>query len=329
MDRGMKTKDLLKSLCENLGHADCVGFLAKKLCNEHWLDKADDLRYVPRARLEGWGVPLKLVAEIYQTLEEQEVSWNVNGISAYINYTVRPAVSSTAPFAYFSKLKDDELREKNPEEWAARRLQGRWRTRKMFKARQADALASVLSSKDFGRKSEEQMHEVRRKRAEDKLRRLVRLWRARRAFNKGREVLKKAKALDKEAADVLAMVGASGEDGVASSLVGGSVELHIVQAWLDKGGKLKDCEVSRLLRQIGNELEREPDDITPHIHRLVTINWLEDVEDLELVEDRHWTQWDMPEQLVVRIKSVLLEKTEGSIYASVGGFFGSMFGSWS
>ncbi|CAK0855064.1 unnamed protein product [Prorocentrum cordatum] len=77
-------------------------------------------------------------------------------------------------------------------------------------------------------------------------------------------------------------------------------------------GRPKHCPVAELMYRLGRELKREEHEITPLVHRLVTLNWLEDVRDLELAEDRHWERWGFPEKLVVLIKAELLELSENN-----------------
>jgi hypothetical protein len=79
-------------------------------------------------------------------------------------------------------------------------------------------------------------------------------------------------------------------------------------------GRPKHCPVTELMYKLGRELKREDHEITPLVHRLVTLNWLEEVRDLELAEDRHWERWGFPEKLVVLIKAELLERSEDNFF---------------
>ena len=64
----MDTKTILINLCRDLNHKEAVAPLCKKIVVDNWLTKADDLRHVPRSHFEHWGVPLKLIDEIYDYL---------------------------------------------------------------------------------------------------------------------------------------------------------------------------------------------------------------------------------------------------------------------
>merc|ERR1712129_205261 len=85
-------------------------------------------------------------------------------------------------------------------------------------------------------------------------------------------------------------------------------------------GRLLECETTDLLVKLGSEMGRQRDEMAPHIHRLVTLNWLEDIDDLLLVEDRHWTDWDLPERLVLQIKAELAGRREDGIVSAMSNF---------
>jgi len=87
-------------------------------------------------------------------------------------------------------------------------------------------------------------------------------------------------------------------------------------AWLS-GGKLRDCPISQLLQRLGKELGRREEEILPHAHRLVTLNWLEDIPDLDLVEERHWDAWGTPEKLVVELKATVRAQQEQQLQYNV------------
>lgn len=79
-------------------------------------------------------------------------------------------------------------------------------------------------------------------------------------------------------------------------------------------GQPKSCPVTELLYRLGRELKRHDNEITPLIHRLVTVNWLEQIADLNLAQDRHWEAWGFPEKLVVMIKAEVREQQEDLFY---------------
>merc|ERR1711862_22515 len=75
------------------------------------------------------------------------------------------------------------------------------------------------------------------------------------------------------------------------------------------------------LREIGERLGHSGHEIEHVINCLVGEQWLDTVDDLhDLVEDRHWQEWDFPEQVVVEIKLALSEN-QGNFGQAVSSFF--------
>mmetsp|Transcript_37523 Transcript_37523/g.79589 ORF Transcript_37523/g.79589 Transcript_37523/m.79589 type:complete len:389 (+) Transcript_37523:146-1312(+) len=320
---GLKTAELLRNLCTTLGHEDAIVVCCKKLVAEHWLEDADDLRNIPRERLESWGVPLKLICEIFEYLEEHDAKSALSGWSSWVNYTLRPALSRSAPAVAINYFKSSVHRHNDPEDWAVRKLQSAWRCRVAKRQVQQDKVLELLDRRDCKLLSPEKAEKVREERAKEKLRRVVRRWRARRATrlaqaggpnagstlpgNRGSKTSHDIKATAQDPVTQLtASLGAVGPNLIFD---------HCVQV---SQGKIKECETSEFVRKIGDELARESPEMAPVIHRLVTINWLEEIDDLELVQDRHWTEWQIPERVVLKIKSKLLERTEGQVSEWIG-----------
>lgn len=102
-------------------------------------------------------------------------------------------------------------------------------------------------------------------------------------------------------------------------------------------GKVKDCDVSTLLFGICQSLKLDNEELLPYFHKLVTQNWIEKIDDLDLVEDRHWEAWQFPEKIVILLRQELLEQQESrrlqvadvaiSIGNMVSGVTGWLFGS--
>jgi hypothetical protein len=326
----LATAELIESLCTKLGHKTDAGPSIKKIVTENWLDKADDLRYVPKTRLETWGVPLKLIDEIYDFLAETEADDTVRGLNHFVNYTLRPTVSWILPTTKaMDWVNDSYLREKDPELWAALKIQHRFRRRKLLRQREAEAKErkndEVLydgESGDIKRASEEQRYQVRKKRAEAKLRMLIPRWRERRQrrLRDGGTGISESKF---GFGDIASMVMTEAQDAArakheelfsAPDCGKGTIACHLLKA---SRATLKNCEVTRALKKISRELGKTEIDVIPVIHRLVTLNWIEDLDDLDVVADRHWDAWKIPEKIVVQLKSMALEQTEDKVS---GGF---------
>jgi len=293
MTKQKLTKDLLKNLCSELQKDAFAGTLIKKLVGEHWLEKVEDLRYVPQHRLESWGVPLKLIDEIYDFLAENEVDEGAHDVNAYMNYTLRPAMQSyLTPSISFSKLRDDAEKRRQPQTWAAKRLQRWFRHRQQQRARKPviteDQVLSWVEDEDFFKPDAGKSQEMREKRAMQSLKKGVARWRARKTREKTEGVsgIQRAAPTDPFLAKIVEM------------------SPNTIPAFLAQRAAAvpRDCEVYQLFIQFGNSLNQSEEEMRPYVHRLVTINWLEEKEDLALVEDRHWDAWAIPEKLVVLAK---------------------------
>mmetsp|Transcript_111305 Transcript_111305/g.346978 ORF Transcript_111305/g.346978 Transcript_111305/m.346978 type:complete len:330 (+) Transcript_111305:31-1020(+) len=310
----MLTNDLIRALCSKLGHEEGAGPCVKKLVSEHWLKTADDLRYVPRARLESWGVPLKLIAELEDFLTDEEATRTLAGFQGFMNYRVRPALATWFSMTRLLGRRSDgeEERELDPEAWAAKKLQ-RWyrarRARRLWEmSRLNEVMGDWLEKEDFSRPSEEEIQARRERRALAKLRGFVRRWHERR---------QQRLALGEAASPPRLSTGAAvaellAESGLADALGGADqqpmadlLDPSAVPAQLLRisAGQLKDCNVMHLVRRIAQEAGHTEAEVKPCAHRLVTLNWLEDIADLDLVEDRHWEAWAVPEKVVIECKA--------------------------
>lgn len=327
----MQTQELLQHLCINLGHQDAVTALVKKLVSENWLEKVDDLRQTPRDRLENWGVPLKLISELQEELQNDEAKANVAGVNAWVNYTARPWVQRSAPYLLTRAFKDNVQRRVDPEEWAALRLQGAWRCRKLRQQKAQDEVLVAFDMEDFATQTEEEKYRIRRERAEARIKRFVRRWRYNR-LKKGSSKVpshptgsaagarvaarrQTALAAALQVADQAVAAAAASDPEV--EVFGYSISKHLAQA---SQGKMRNCEVTELLVKLGKNMGKSKEEMAPHIHRLVTLNWLEDIDDLRLIEEHHWADWEMPERLVIAIKADLLERREARVSEGVGNF---------
>lgn len=268
--------------------------MIKKLVGEHWLEKVEDLRYVPQHRLESWGVPLKLIDEIYDFLAENEADEGAHDFNAYVNYTLRPTMQSyLTPSITFSKLRDDAEKRRQPRTWAAKRLQRWFRHRQQQRARKPviteDQVLSWVEDGDFFKPDAGKSQETREKRAKESLKKGVARWRARKAREKAE-----------------GLSGPQQRAPPADSFLAKIVETspNTIPAFLAQraAAKPRDCEVYQLFTEFGNKLNQSEEEMRPYVHRLVTINWIEEKEDLVLVEDRHWDAWAIPEKLVVLAK---------------------------
>lgn len=269
-ERSQELRDFIRAVCIYLGHGEGASFCIKKLCHDNWLDTREDLRLVPRSRLEAWGLPLRLVHEIVDASHEMDASRSVAGFVGVLNYHVRPSLDpalSAIP-GVLRQLRSDALRRRHPEVWAGRRIVRWWRTilqdRRRTACERADVAHAVsgrwlgLVQEDFKRPSAEEADGLRRQRALQTLRVLVCRWRFQRALGRG---------------------------------------LHSREP--------KECEVTDLLRGFAVELRRGWSEVRPHAFTIVSDHWLETVMDLEIVEERHWEAWGVPEKLVQLLKAEL------------------------
>lgn len=89
-----------------------------------------------------------------------------------------------------------------------------------------------------------------------------------------------------------------------SSAGGGLADLLLRHS----AGHARDCEVTRLLHRVFGVAKQGVEGTNEvYLHRLVTQNWIEEIEDLNLVEDKHYEDWNFPEKIVVVLKQELAE----------------------
>jgi len=305
------TADVINVLCLKLGHEEGSTPIIKKLVAQNWLEKADDLRYVSFTRLEKWGVPLKLVHEIKNFINDQEADQTLASMKAFYNYDMRPTLSGWfSPAAALDQMIDGAMRRQNPKEWAAKVFQ-RFRKNKLAKRQRSNpneglnALVQTwLEEGDNKTLSEEKKDERRRKRAEEQLRGFVKMWREQ------RERKRKAGIPTTHPRRL-----AGNEPGASSSSVAGTA--GGLAALITRRGKLPQCPVAQLLLSIAKQIGRSEEDVEPHVRRLVTLNWLEEVADLDLVEERHWEEWEIPEKLVIEIKAAVRAHLDNEFQTNV------------
>mmetsp|Transcript_50354 Transcript_50354/g.79801 ORF Transcript_50354/g.79801 Transcript_50354/m.79801 type:complete len:457 (+) Transcript_50354:44-1414(+) len=375
----MLTRDLIRNLCSKLGHDDAAPIIIKKVVAENLLDKVDDLRYVPRSRVEHWEVPLKLVDEIYDFVIDVEATALASGASAWVNYTLRPTLNQyiIGPIgSTLEALRDSAMKRKYPERWAARRILNWYRYRKRERAKLRDqlkmskALRGFDTRNDFRRLSDRDSESRRRQRAKDRIRRAVRAWvERRRSHLQGAMDPEKMSAKDIDAlkarhgsldfqilgceAEVwishqrggseqigrLKLAAEASEDRYYASLIvlrdvmqkevarpsetetiaaeniaAASSLIHapgLASAFVRMSeGKVKDCDVSKLLFRVCQKLNLNDEEVLTYFHKLVTQNWIEGIDDLDLVADKHWEAWRFPEKIVILLKQELREHQE-------------------
>lgn len=293
----LSSAQLIRKLCHELGHEEGAAPCVKRIVQEHWLEKVEHLRRVPKSRFERWGIPLKLADELEDLFTEVDADDQLHNMQAYVNYTVRPTLQQFAGSANpFANLKEDAEKRRNPKNWAAKKIQRNFRRRKeeekrMETERLEQALLVMVDSKEVSVMSDDKSQELREKRALEKIRRAVRRWKARKKTS-GLSIRASFTSIHVEdLTDYYNMCPA----GAGSAVV--AVEARQCM------GALKDCEVTTLLKRFAKKMQREWEDIMPYAHRIVTFNWIEKMQDLDLIEDRHWDEWDFPELLVVLIKA--------------------------
>lgn len=240
-----------------------------------------------------------------------------------MNYTLRPSFSWVSSTHALAMWEEEYVKHADPETWAARKIQRLYQNRKVRAERQdADALeeanehCGVPASGDSKRLGCDERYRRRKERAEEKLRGLVKTWRERRQRSlagKGSIQVGSAEASSKSrsetlttAHEVLVPVLRKDRD---------SIGAHLLRA---SGRRLKDCEVTRAVRKIGRQISRTEADMIPHVHRLVTLNWIEDLDDVHLISDRQWEAWNIPEKVVVQLKSEAYEALEERLSGNIG-----------
>lgn len=314
----MLTRDLINNLCVKLDHEDKSPLIVKKLVTENWLEKVDDLRYVPKSRLEHWQVPLRLVDEIFDYIVETEADALTHGVSHWLNYSFRPTVDQYVKGPVWSTmeyLRKDAEKRRDPEAWAKKVLEG-WVRRLKQRRRQeyeqrllAEALMESNSKEDFCRLSEKDHENRRRKRAYARIGAAVKVWREKRKAQKGRGKGSERTSLVKQ--DPRKGSGGHSTADQREHAVARPSGLGCLLVRHSEG-KPKDCEVSRLLLATLQAAHHADQDCQDYVHRLVTMNWIEQLEDLELVEDRHWESWAFPEKIVILLKQELREHQESN-----------------
>lgn len=280
------TGDLVAQLCAEIGHDEASKLCIKKLVQEHKLTDLAELSEIPRERVESWGIPLKLVALMYEELDDDTATVIANNISSFVNYSLRIKVAQLQSGAV-------ELWQKNgnPEEWATLKIQRNYRRRKQRQrdleeraalAWEEDVLEEDASEDKVLRMNEEEKYALRKHRAEEKLRRFIRRYKER----------QKASPFHKAAA---------GHVPVASLDLPEAIERAA-------GENIPDCDVAKLLQKIADEMSKKMGgdnaqaEIDKQISRIVRQNWIQEVVDIDLVHPRHWKAWGTDEHVQERLK---------------------------
>eukprot|EP00929_Paragymnodinium_shiwhaense_P088854 TRINITY_DN49162_c0_g1_i1.p1 TRINITY_DN49162_c0_g1~~TRINITY_DN49162_c0_g1_i1.p1 ORF type:complete len:401 (-),score=71.68 TRINITY_DN49162_c0_g1_i1:44-1246(-) len=296
-----KTADLIKSLCTDIGHEDGASACIKKVVQNNWIVDMNDLKQVPIETFEKWGLPLKLCYKLIEALADDAAADYWKGITSTVNYTLRPKLA---------KLQGGTVqflqKKSNPREWAAIKMQNFYRKRQRIKALEAqqeearltqpddDEVAALLGGEDFRRMDADEAHQVRVARAEDKIRRAVRRWKARRERR------------------------LRGED--TSSAPTRRFSLTLMSA-MTPGvlGPPKDCEVADFLMKLGHdELGYNEGEVTGWVRMVVNQHWIEQMDDIDLIDERHWRAWEVPKKFSDKVK----ERTTtpaGRVIGSVAG----------
>lgn len=306
-----KTADLIKSLCKELGHEDGATACVKKIVQNNWVVDMNDLKQVPIETFEKWGLPLKLCFKIMEAMADEAAADYWKGLNATVNYTLRPKMaklqSGTVQFMQ---------KRANPKDWAARKMQAYFRKRQRLKAMKANEdeekakhmddaeMEDLLAGEEFKRMDDNEAHQLREQRAKDKIRRAVRRWKARRERKlRGEDV-----------------------DG------GGIRRFSLLLSHATTPGVLgapKDCEVTDFLMKLGqDELGFEEEKVTGWVRMIVNQHWIENIEDLDLVDDRHWKAWDVPKKFSDKVRertTTTTGKVLGAAAGGVGFVLGSIF----
>eukprot|EP00930_Biecheleria_cincta_P040617 TRINITY_DN27822_c0_g1_i1.p1 TRINITY_DN27822_c0_g1~~TRINITY_DN27822_c0_g1_i1.p1 ORF type:complete len:316 (+),score=71.30 TRINITY_DN27822_c0_g1_i1:73-1020(+) len=299
--KSAQTKDLINNLCAGLDKDAYAGTLVKKIVGENMLTHVEDLRQVPTGRLEHWGLPLKLIDEINDWLDENQAESNLSDVSAYINYNVRPVMAMVAN-PVINTLQEVSEKQRYPQSWAARRIQRNFRARQARKLRKPlvtdEQVMSWVEEGEFFKPSEKQSQELREKRAKEIIRGGVKMWKERKERERaaGKKISTK-KELPKD--QFLASLIKSNPGSIPALLASRA------------GPEPIRCPVTEMFEDLGPEVTLTAEDLRPVMHRLVTINWIEEVEDLSLVEDRHWEAWNVPEKVAQLVKEKASEKAPG------------------
>eukprot|EP00928_Gymnodinium_smaydae_P016952 TRINITY_DN1643_c0_g4_i1.p1 TRINITY_DN1643_c0_g4~~TRINITY_DN1643_c0_g4_i1.p1 ORF type:complete len:465 (+),score=99.07 TRINITY_DN1643_c0_g4_i1:93-1397(+) len=326
---GMSTAEVIRRLCREVGHEEGAAPIVKKLKKEQWLHSMDDLWSVPRERLETFGLPLRLVEAIAGSRPAASAVYSGEGctlrqVRAYLNYSVLPTAARWFDMpGGIKSLQDDAERRRNPDLWATRKLQRAYRRRRSARRRREEgrrleaAMKAELEEDEYECKarlrSPAEAAALRDARARERLARLARQWRQRRKAEAAAEAQAageaeapattstRRKSRSYEEAERIAALNTSGLGSAVSAATSRRCR-----------GRLKDCEVTKLMKLFAKQIGRDWELVEPHAHQLVTFNWLESAEDLQLIEHRHWVAWNMPEVLAVMIRDeVFLNQRPG------------------
>jgi len=290
-------REILDDMCSQLGHPECAKHCVKVLCCRHWFAFARELEYVQDHCLVSWGLPLMLVVTLKKTIIEISKKERVSQTYGYLNYTIRPFIATSGPARFVSWASERYEKHQDVEVWAARKLQRKWRCRQALKrleehkSKKSEQIAKAMTL------------QLTKEQKEDKARAmlsaLVPKWRER----QDRKLKKTANGARKAASvDAKVLTGTSIK-GLTSS--GELLQNNIAAEFVIYGSIVPDCEVTRLVKKIVGCVGQDKNDSVLYIHRLVTLNWLEDLDDLQNVDDETWVRWEIPYAMVQEIKIAL------------------------
>jgi len=288
----MKIRDLIEEICDDLGHPEATKHVLKILCIKNWLMEATDLEHVPDKTLIAWGLPFMLVCAIRSRSEEiasKKVRSQRNGV---INYTILPAIQSGPAMKAYNWAWDQIDKSMNSEDWAARKLQGWWRCRKAETL--GFDLAEIHTEGGGYMTLAGRIKAVQENEAKGKMSVMVPFWR-----NKKKRSHASVSKKYEEEGDSLSILGIKA---TASTSLGRWMQDQIARDWRAHQDEPVDCEVKTLIEDIVEEIAPEGANPTPHIHRLVTLNWIEQIPDLIPISDHFWDQWELPHGLVAELK---------------------------
>lgn len=305
----ISTRDLMQYLCTNLGHDDAASECTKVIACAHGIETADELKGFSKEQLSNFGLPVKLVAAISNFYSEHETDAAVKAMVSFYSYTVRPFLDGNVVVAAFRDVRTNYLKNNNIEEWAAIKMQRAWRRMRFRKSRILEEVQGRLLDADFSRKTPEEASRMRQLRAENTIRKFVRRWKDRQAKSKDTQTKKRySKVLPNP-------------KNPAAANKNFNVDIGIVEHCLSVSDEPLDCKVSDFLRQLGHNAGRSEEEIENLLICVVTCNWLEDLDDLNLVEPHHWVMWKVPVKLSWTVDQAVQERQENQASDFFRGLF--------
>jgi len=154
---------------------------------------------------------------------------------------------------------------------------------------------ATSKSKEEEKKAKEERHAQKEKEAKETLSILAVKWRDRKTAEHKRKFASKL-GTEKDMKRVLGLEPNAGTD------CGDWLQEQVAAEWEAYGSVVKKCKVSYLIRKITDEIGPADTDPTPYIHRVVTLNWCEDLHDLAHIDEKTWLSWELPFLLMHELK---------------------------